>query len=137
MAKLDLEKLAREIALLVYNSSGNVIVGDAPQCVHDLSDRFNDVRVGDLVVERTTSLMKSRPALDAVGYLLRAADEPMNVSYPDFEWDEKIEGKPMPKERVYYIRTLDGREFRWYNASLTSAPTEWPMRKCRNNSDEL
>jgi hypothetical protein len=36
-----------------------------------LNARIQDVRVGDLVVETTTILMKNRPALDAVGYLLR------------------------------------------------------------------
>ncbi len=130
---LDLEKLARQIATAMYNASSSVLVGNAPQCVHDLSARFRDIQPGDLVVERTTCLMAGRPALDAVGYFLRSAEEPFNISYPEFEWDEKVEGKPMPKETVYYIRTLDGREFRWHNADFMSAPTEWPMRGAKRH----
>jgi hypothetical protein len=134
--KLDLEKLARDIATMAYNASGNVLVGHGPPCVFELSDRFRDVRVGDLVVETTTALMDGRkgpkyhrPALDAVGYLLRITWEPIVFTGdPDFVWDEKVEGRPHPKEECVYIRTLDGREFRWTNASFVSAPTEWPMR---------
>lgn len=133
--KLDLEKLARGIAIMAYNAHGAVLVGDAPQCVHDLRNRLKDIQVGDLVVETTTCNMDGRrgkkyyrPALDAVGYLLRITWEPVVWGDPDFVWDEKVEGEPHPTEKCTYIRTLDGREFRWTNASFVSAPTEWPMR---------
>lgn len=124
----ELEKLARDTALSIYNSYRNVLVGTAPQCVHDLYARFRDVRPGDLVLETTAFLMPGRSALDGLGYLLRETWEPVVFSDPDFVWDEKAEGKPHPTERCYYIRTLDGREFRWTNASFISAPTDWPMR---------
>lgn len=132
---LDLEKLARDIAVSLYNASGSVLVGKAPPCVFALSHRFRDIRVGDLVVESTTALMDGRrgekyyrPALDAVGYLLRITWEPIVFSDTTFVWDEEIEGQPHPTEKCTYIQTLDGREFRWTNASFISAPTEWPMR---------
>lgn len=127
--QLDLEKLAREVATALYNAYSNTLVGRAPQCVFDLGDRFKDVRAGDLVVEVTTCLMRNgRPAIDAVGHLLRITEEPVDFGDPEFVWDEKAEGRPHPTERCYYIRTLDGREFRWTNASFISAPSEWPMR---------
>lgn len=129
MKRDALEQLAREIATAVYNAYSNTLVGTASPRVHELNDRIRDVRIGDLVIEHTTCLMPSRPALDAVGYLLRDVWEPVKFSDPDFVWDEKEEGQPHPKERIFYIRTLDGREFRWENASLISAPTEWKMRK--------
>jgi hypothetical protein len=133
---LDLDLLAKNIVAMAYNSYTNVIVGNAPQCVHDLYNRYQDVRIGDLVVELSTALMcfaegrcKYRSALDAVGYLLRVTQEPVVFSGdPDFVWDEAVEGCPHPTERCVYIRTLDGREFRWTNASFISAPTEYPIR---------
>jgi hypothetical protein len=132
-----LEKLARDIATMAYNASGAVLVGNAPPCVHELRKRFEDIKIGDLVVETTTALMDGRrgekyfrPALDAVGYLVKVTWEPIVwEGDPDFVWDEVVEGKPHPTEKCTYIQTLDGREFRWTNASFVSAPNEWPMRK--------
>lgn len=137
--KLDLEKLARDIATMAYNASSVSLVGTGPQCVHDLRKRFEDIQPGDLVVETTTCLMDGRrgssgpkfhrPALDAVGYLIKITWEPIVFEGdPEFAWDDAVEGKPHPTEKCVYIRTLDGREFRWTNASFVSAPTEWPMR---------
>lgn len=140
--ELDLEKLARGIAMMAYNASGAVLVGKAPQCVHDLRKRFEDIQVGDLIVEITTAGMDGRrgpkyfrPALDAVGYLVKVTWEPVVWGDPDFVWDEAVEGKPEPTEKCIYINTLDGREFRWTNASFVSAPTEWPMRTTPTVSD--
>lgn len=137
MAKptFDLERLARQIVTMAYNAHSAVLVGRAPDCVHELRKRFDDIKEGDLVVETTTANMDGRrgekhfrPALDAVGYLIKITWEPVVWGDPDFVWDEAVEGRPEPTEKCVYIRTLDGREFRWTNASFISCPTEWPMR---------
>lgn len=137
--KLDLEKLARDIATLAYNTSGALLSGRQSERSDELRRRFDDIQVGDLVVETTTCLMDGRrgeaylrPALDAVGYLIRVTQEPFAFSDPDFVWNEEEEGRPHPQEKCTYIRTLDGREFRWTNASFVSAPTEWPVRGSRS-----
>lgn len=135
MKKDQLELLARQIVTTVYNSYASTLVGHGPPCVFDLNNRLRDIQVGDLVVETSTALMDGRngekyyrPALDALGHLIKITWEPVVWSDPEFVWDEEIEGKPHPTEKCVYIRTLDGREFRWTNASFISAATEWPMR---------
>lgn len=137
----ELEKLARAIVTMAYNASGTVIMGNPTMRVEDLYRRFNDIQIGDLVVETSTALMDGRrgekyyrPALDALGYLVKITWEPVVWGDPDFVWDEAVEGKPEPTEKCVYIKTLDGREFRWTNASFISCPIEWPIRGARSPS---
>jgi L-ascorbate metabolism protein UlaG (beta-lactamase superfamily) len=111
--ELDLEKLAREIVTMAYNASGAALMGKPTQRIEDLRRRFDDIQVGDLVVETSTALMDGRrgekyyrPALDAVGYLIKVTWEPIVFEGdPDFIWDETVEGKPHPTEKCVYIRT--------------------------------
>lgn len=139
MKRDDLEKLARIIVTMAYNASGAALMGRPTQRIEDLRNRFDDIQIGDLVVETSTALMDGRrgekyfrPALDALGYLVKITWEPVVWGDPDFVWDEAVEGKPEPTEKCVYIKTLDGREFRWTNASFISCPGEWPIRgaKC-------
>lgn len=139
MKRDDLEKLARAIVTMAYNASGALYMGKPTGRVEDLRRRFDDIQVGDLIVETSSALMDGRrgeknyrPALDALGYLVKVTWEPVVWGDPDFVWDEAAEGKPEPTEKCTYIRTLDGREFRWTNASFISCPVEWPIRgaKC-------
>lgn len=128
---MELEQIARAIVLSNYHAYVNTLVGTAPQCVHDLTNRYRDIRPGDFVIEITTALMfdRGRSSLDAVGQLLRITQEPADFGDPEFIWNEEEEGCPHPTERCTYIRTFDGREFRWTNASFISIPTEYPMRR--------
>lgn len=85
--------------------------------------RFNRMRVprtGDLVLETSSALLWMlgirqsdwHVAENGVGYLLREARE----AIPN--WDEAELGEPAPTEKIWYIRTLDGRELRWTNADF-------------------
>lgn len=129
----ELEKLARLIAIGTYNAYSHTLVGYGAPRIFELSDRLQDIQIGDLIVEITTCLMPLRPALDAVGVLLRITQEPVDFGDPDFVWNEEEEGRPHPTEKCTYIRTLDGREFRWTNASFVSVPAEHPMRTTKSN----
>lgn len=119
---VDLEILATAIRGITYNAYTATLVGQAPRCVYRLGDRIRAVAVGDLVVETTSIRTGPRQGplinLDAVGYLEEIAWEPIAV-----EWDEVADG-PTPTEKIYYIRTLDGRRFRWENANFISAPVD-------------
>jgi len=83
--------------------------------------------VGDFVFENTSPPDETIPSINKVGWLQRIAHEPR---FSNDEWKEMAEGRPCPTERAYYIRTLDGREFRWTNAQMIALPagdslTDW------------
>jgi hypothetical protein len=52
------------------------------------------------------------------------------------KWNEGVEDKAdwetPSNECVYYLRTLDGREFRWTNSKLILVP-DTPQFKAMNN----
>lgn len=132
-SKEELEQIARAIGISNYLAERAVLVGNPAPVTQGHYERMKDIRVGDLIVEKTTILMSIcgkhyRPALDAVGHLVKITQEKIVFGDPDFVWNEEEEGKPHPTETCTYIRTLDGREFRWTNASFLSVPTEYPLR---------
>lgn len=96
------------------------------------SKNFNTPKVGDVVMEITTYYWlfdnppRARHAngtpLDAIGVLEEDVREPIKG-----EWDEEDDG-PRPTERIFYIRTFDGRRFRWENADVIRVPSELKMR---------
>lgn len=58
--------------------------------------------------------------INSIGVWEREEQEP--VFTPE-QWAEGGgEDEPIPTERVIYIRTLDGREFRWVNANFIRVP---------------
>lgn len=115
---VDLEKLAGQFRASAYNAYSNTLIGNAPIVVQRAYRRMTDVKVGDLVIECTTVYMKNRPNLDGIGELLSITYEPIPYDPP---WDG---GEPCPKEKVYTIKTLDDRTFRWTNAMFISVLTE-------------
>lgn len=140
MDNKELEELAGLIGIAAYNAYGAVLVGDPAPVTEALYKRMQDVRVGDWVVEQTTILMTGnsgarhghyRKAIDAVGKLLRITQEKVDFGDPSFVWNEAEEGRPHPTEKCFYIQTLDGREFRWTNASFISVPSEYPVPEHR------
>lgn len=85
---------------------------------------------GDLVIE--TSLLYYPAEPKRFGTLLRIEREP--VCDPS-QWDEEAEGRPVPTERVFYIRGLDGQEHRWVNADfMRIARDEDDIREMRGES---
>jgi hypothetical protein len=89
---------------------------------------FENATVGDLVLEVSTFHMHfgsspRRPGrlLDNIGVIEEIAHEPVAI---DGVWNEEEEGQPRPLEIIRYLRTLDGRRFRWSNAMFIKVPTE-------------
>lgn len=124
---LDLERLATTLRRSIYNAYMATLVGDAPEVTKRYYKRASKPQIGDLVTEATTiGGMRHDNAtdLDGVGILEDVTWEPVDFGDPDFVWDEAEEGRPHPTEQVFYIRTLDGRRFRWVNANFVAAVSE-------------
>lgn len=123
---IGLEQIASAFRRSAYNAYCNTLIGSAPRCITEAFQRMTNPVIGDWVIE-TTTIGRFRHSggtdLDAIGVLENVAAEPVKYSDPDFVWDEKEEGRPHPTERVYYIRTLDGRSFRWINANIVAILT--------------
>lgn len=122
--KTDMEKLAMSIRRFAYAAYTATLVGKAPDCTINFNRRMREPLVGDLVIEIST-VYRSRGTtdLDAVGYLEETTREKVVFTGdPDFVWDADVEGQSHPTEPVTYIRTLDGRRFRWTNASFVALP---------------
>lgn len=123
---IPLDEIATAFRRLCYNAYVATLVGSPAKVTADFGDRMKDPKVGDFVIE-TSTVYRSRGTgdIDAVGVLEEVAWEKVAFDGdPDFVWDEAVEGRPHPLERVTYIRTLDGRRFRWVNASFIAAPAE-------------
>lgn len=114
-ASIDLETLAR-LVQGATSTAWALALGGTERCLKTYEHMANP-QPGDFVMEQSTALMPSRPALDGVGELLRVTEENRTVA----EWDIESDG-PIPKERVFYIKTFDGREYRWTNASFVKVP---------------
>lgn len=123
MTEEQLEEYARVLRTSADNAWSNTLIGTEARCVHDAYARMKAPVVGDWVIETSTLYVTGRPHLDAVGVLEEAGREPVVWGDPDFVWDEKEDG-PHPTEQVWYIRTLDGRRFRWTNASIIAILSE-------------
>ncbi len=96
-----------------------------------LFERMSHPEPGDLVYERSSSFMlppqfPDYPALNKVGHLISIAREPLP------NWVEYDEDDPNPGERVIYIRTLDGRTYRWTNADVVAI--HWESTASTNSS---
>lgn len=124
---IDLEEIATVMRRSIYNAYSNTLIGNAPQRVTDAYDRMTNPKIGDWVIEASTVYgFRHNPSspLDGVGILENVAHEKVDFGDPEFVWDEKEEGRPHPTEKVHYIRTMDGRLFRWTNAMIVAAPAE-------------
>lgn len=125
LAPVDLCNLATLVRRTIYNAYCATMVGNPAKVTSMYYDRASKPEIGDLVIESTTVHgMRHANAtdLDGVGILEEIALEPFVFEGdPDFVWDEQVEGRPHPTERVYYIRTFDGRKFRWVNARMVAA----------------
>lgn len=121
---IDLEVIATAFRRAAYTQWSNTLIGNAPKCVLDTHDQMKNPRIGDWVIEASTMGGGRNPDssdLDGVGILEEVAEERIEM-----EWDEAENG-PHPTEGVYYIRTMDGRRFRWHNASIIAVPTYRPL----------
>lgn len=121
---MDVGSLATILRRTIYNAYLATLVGNPVDVTRRYYERAKAPQIGDLVTEASTVYgMRHEGAtdLDGVGILEEIAWEKVVFGDPDFVWEEKVEGRPHPTEKVYYIRTLDGRRFRWTNANFVSA----------------
>lgn len=111
MRRVNLDEVAtvfRRCAYSAYYDSRKTKVSGEPQ-------------VGTWVFEASTIggfREDGNKDINAIGILEEIAWENVIWADPDFVWDEAIEGEPHPKEKVYYLRTIDDRRFRWTNATI-------------------
>jgi hypothetical protein len=117
---VDLQALAKTLRRSIYNAYSATLIGGAPKVTARYSDRAMNPIIGDLVVESST-IYQPRRDLDCVGFLEEIAWEKVIFGDPEFVWDEEVERRPHPTERIFYIRTLDGRRYRWSNANMVAA----------------
>jgi len=127
---IDLKEVATAFRRLMYNAYVATLVGHPARSTERFGDRMKQPQVGDWVTE-TSTVYRSRGTedIDAIGKLEEIAWEPVDFGDPEFVWDEAIEGGPHPKEKVFYIRTLDGRRFRWVNADFVAAPVDLNLNR--------
>lgn len=125
--EIGLETISTAFRLCAYNCITNAMIGDAPLVVRRAYERMKNPSVGDWVIEAST-IHEFRHLngadLNGIGVLEEIAWEKVDFEDPAFVWDEEAEGAPHPTERVYYIRTMDGRRFRWTNATIVAVQSE-------------
>jgi hypothetical protein len=104
-----------------YELWSSQLIGNSPPITQRRFERMDKPEPGDLVLETSSAWMwiKKRQkvgdwwcAENAIGTFLRQEWEPIP------NWNEEDEGESAPKERVWYIRSHDGRELRWTNANF-------------------
>ncbi len=123
----QLLQIAAVSASAVYSAC---IVGNPAPKVQSMLAALEELRPGDWVLE--ISAGRWRDPENALGRLLRLTWEPVRPAEPELGETEA------PLERIFYIETLDGREFRWHNAhfirvfatweELCEAQGYWPRR---------
>lgn len=117
-----IDKLLTMCIACGYQAYRNSLVGNPCPAVRDYFQRVTSPRPGDMVLEITN---RSAPPLDRVGRLISVGMEnPPPEVLSEEDYDEEEWGRPYPpyQEKVWRIRTLDGREFRWWNADFIVIP---------------
>ena len=123
----ELREAVRLIGCATHAAYMCTLRGDIPA---GSSDNFKP-QVGRLVMECSSfyyafqqhGFERGYDPLNCIGTLERIASEPLKT--PE-EWNEGIEDKSEwevpPDESVHYLRTLDGREYRWTNCMFILVP---------------
>lgn len=119
MERAELESLARYIRQTADSLWSATLIHPGPK-YQDLRRDMEVLTPGGLVAEVSTLGIK--PAINAVGYLIKKTEEPVDFGPGADPWDEVAEGRPHPTEPIWYIKTLDGREMRWHNARFIRVP---------------
>jgi hypothetical protein len=116
------------LCISAYNHYLATLVGNPTPSVKRAGDRMTSPRVRDWVIETSTIYDRARDK-NRIGRLLRVENEPICTAE---QWAERGGGiEPVPRERVTYLRTVDGREYRWTNASFIAVPADirdWEAR---------
>lgn len=118
----DVDRLLELLAISVMFAYRNTLVGNPAPAIKRYRERMSNPEPGDLVLEVTNW---GAPAVDRIGRLKSMGMEnpPPEVVSED-NYDEAEWGRPYPpyQEQVWRIETLDGREFRWWNANFIVIP---------------
>lgn len=123
----NLEAIATAFRRAAYNAYMCTLIGSAPGIVIKAGNRMKAPKLGDWVIETSTVhgfRDKTQTDLDGIGILESIEQEKVDFGDSDFVWNEAEEGRPHPTETVYYLRTMDGRRFRWVNASIVAILAE-------------
>jgi hypothetical protein len=119
MSDIPLVRIANAIRVSAHALWCSTLRGGALSMDEFWSGELRVLEPGRLVYEASTVHYPAR-SIDAVGLFLRSAREPV---FTLEQWEEGGGGEdPIPLETVYYIQTLDGREFRWTNATFYAVP---------------
>jgi len=101
--------------------------GDLPPTFPITFEDLQKPQPGDFVMENTTRLRRERDGT-AFGWLERIVREPC---FTEDEWRSQGDDRPIPTERVYYVKNLDGEVVRWVNAEFIVVPNrDWLSAKC-------
>lgn len=122
---VELQALATNMRRAIY-SAYKATLGCNNEVMQAYQARANNPRVGDMVIEATTIYRirhKGGTDLDGIGTLEEIAWEPVGIADPEFTWDEAEDGERLSEE-VFYLRTFDGRRFRWFDAQIIAAVTD-------------
>jgi len=116
------DRLLELLAINAYVAYRNTLIGNPSTATKRYYERVSNPKPGDLVLEITN---RGARVIDRIGRLLSVGVEnppPEEVSEDDY--DEAEWGRPWPpyQERTWRIETLDGREFRWWNANFIVIP---------------
>lgn len=96
-----------------------------PQSIHNLFEELRNPKPGDLVMETTTHMMKSRDPLEGIGTLVAVGGAPYYATREEARAAGYEDDEPIPTRKVWDI-TLDfddGRLFRWENAMFIKVKT--------------
>ena len=114
----EIEKQLLKIACVsAYAVWIRCLVGNPCQSTKWVYEAVANPRPGDWVLE--VSAGRWRNPEDALGKLIRVAEEPVRPAEPEYGETEA------PTETIYYIETLDGREYRWYNCHFIRVFADW------------
>lgn len=121
-ASYDMDRLLELLAISAHIAYGNTLADSSGAAIKRYHERMGSPEPGDLVLEVTN--WKAR-AVDRIGRLKSVGMEnppPEVVSEDDY--DEAEWGRPYPpyQEQIWRVETLDGREFRWWNANFIVIP---------------
>jgi len=120
--KIIIDELLKVCAACGLQAYQNSLVGSPCPAVRAYYQRVTKPRPGDMVLEITN---QAAPLIDRIGRLISVETEnPPPEVLSEEDYDEGEWGRPYPpyQERVWRIRTLDGREFRWWNANFIMLP---------------
>ena len=131
----DLEILD-SLAASAYIAYTNTLCGNQSLVARAYYERATGPRPGDLVLEITN--WKAH-ILNRIGRLISVGMEnPPPETLDPATYNEEDWGKPYPpyQEKVWRIRTLDGREFRWWNANFIVIPeSPWAPHFLEDSND--